>query len=30
MYMFLTNEINYFMQKFEVMVTENFKSKEIK
>lgn len=29
-YMFLTNEINYFMQKFEVMVTENFKSKEIK
>ena len=29
-YSFLTDEINLFMQKFEVMVTENFKTKEIK
>ena len=29
-YTFLTDQINLFMQKFEVMVTENFKSKEIK
>ena len=29
-YNFLTNDINEYMQKFEVMVTDNFKSKEIK
>lgn len=29
-YDFLTNDINYYMQKFEVMVTENFKSKQIR
>ena len=29
-YNFLANDINEYMQKFEVMVTENFKSKEIK
>ena len=29
-YSFLTEHINIFMQKFEVMVTDNFKSKEIK
>ena len=29
-YEFLTNDINYYMQKFEVMVTENFKTKEVK
>ena len=29
-YEFLTNDINYYMQKFEVMVTDNFKTKEIK
>ncbi len=28
-YEFLTNDITYYMQKFEVMVTDNFKSKEI-
>ncbi len=28
-YEFLTNDINYYMQKFEVLATENFKSKEI-
>ncbi len=29
-YEFLTNDINYYMQKFEVMVTDNFKTKEVK
>ena len=29
-YNFLSNDINEYMQKFEVMVTDNFKSKEIK
>ena len=29
-YNFLTNDINEYMQRFEVMVTDNFKSKEIK
>ncbi len=29
-YEFLTQDINYYMQKFEVMVTENFKSKQVK
>ncbi len=29
-YNFLTNDINEYMQKFEVMVTDNFKAKEIK
>lgn len=29
-YNFLTEDINYYMQKFEVMVTENFKSKQIR
>jgi len=29
-YNFLTNDINEYMQKFEIMVTDNFKSKEIK
>ena len=28
-YEFLTNDINYYMNKFEVLATENFKSKEI-
>lgn len=28
-YEFLVNDINYYMQKFEVLATENFKSKEI-
>lgn len=28
-YEFLVNDINYYMKKFEVLVTENFKSKEI-
>ena len=28
-YEFLTNDINYYMKKFEVLATENFKSKEI-
>lgn len=28
-YEFLTNDINYYMQKFEVLATDNFKSKEI-
>lgn len=28
-YDFLTNDINYYMKKFEVLATENFKSKEI-
>ena len=29
-YKFLTEDINYYMQKFEVMVTENFKTKQIR
>ncbi len=29
-YEFLSNDINYYMQKFEVLVTENFKTKEIR
>ena len=29
-YEFLTEDINYYMQKFEVMVTENFKKKQIR
>lgn len=29
-YNFLTEDINYYMQKFEIMVTENFKSKQIR
>lgn len=29
-YNFLTEDINYYMQKFEVMVTENFKTKQIR
>lgn len=29
-YEFLTNDINYYMQKFEVLVTDNFKTKEIR
>ena len=29
-YQFLSNDIEYYMQKFEVLVTDNFKSKEIK
>ena len=29
-YEFLTNDINEYMQKFEVMVTDNFKTKQIK
>ena len=29
MYEFLTNDISYYMKKFEVLATENFKSKEI-
>ena len=28
-YEFLTNDINYYMKKFEVLATENFKSKEV-
>ena len=28
-YQFLTNDINYYMKKFEVLATDNFKSKEI-
>ena len=28
-YEFLTNDINYYMKKFEVLVTENFKTKEV-
>ena len=28
-YEFLTNDINYYMKKYEVLVTENFKNKEI-
>ena len=29
-YEFMSNDINYYMQKFEVMVTENFKQKQIR
>ena len=29
-YKFLTEDINYYMQKFDVLVTDNFKQKEIK
>ncbi len=29
-YRFLTEDINYYMKNFEVMVTENFKAKQIK
>ncbi len=29
-YNFLTNDINYYMQKYEVLVTDNFKTKQIK
>ena len=29
-YNFLTNDINYYMQKFEVLITDNFKTKQIR
>ena len=29
-YQFLTDDINYYMQKFDVLVTENFKQKQIR